>query len=139
MLDKLKDRRGEFLLEGAVKLLFLCAGIALVISVFSVAFQANKLHVIAKDIVRMTEIQGQYDAAAVAQEFQRLKTTENLESAVMDLDAAYIAGASRVVSIVNDAGMFGYHGIARLMRSLREEAAHPQDLKKLIDDYGVVI
>ena len=54
-------------------------------------------------------------------------------------DAAYIAGASRVVSIVNDAGMFGYHGIARLMRSLREEAAHPQDLKKLSDDYGMVI
>lgn len=96
MLDKLKDRRGEFLLEGAVKLLFLCAGIALVISVFSVAFQANKLHVIAKDIVRMTEIQGQYDAATVTQEFQRLKTTENLESAVMDLDAAYIAGSTRV-------------------------------------------
>lgn len=96
MLDKLKDRRGEFLLEGAVKLLFLCAGIALVISVFSVAFQANKLHVIAKDIVRMTEIQGQYDAATVAQEFQRLKTAENLESAVMDLDAAYITGSTRV-------------------------------------------
>ena len=96
MLDKLKDRRGEFLLEGAVKLLFLCAGIALVISVFSVAFQANKLHVIAKDIVRMTEIQGQYDAAIVVQEFQRLKTAGNLESAVMDLDAAYIAGSTRV-------------------------------------------
>lgn len=96
MLDKLKDWRGEFLLEGAVKLLFLCAGIALAISVFSVAFQANKLHVIAKDIVRMTEIQGQYDAAAVTQEFQRLKTAENLESAVMDLDAAYIAGSTRV-------------------------------------------
>ena len=96
MLDKLKDRRGEFLLEGAVKLLFLCAGVALVISVFSVAFQANKLHVIAKDVVRMTEIQGQYDAAAVTQEFQRLKTAENLESAVMDLDAAYIAGSTRV-------------------------------------------
>lgn len=96
MMDNLKDRRGEFLLEGAVKLLFLCAGIALVISVFSVAFQANKLHVIAKDIVRMTEIQGQYDAATVTQEFQRLKTAENLESAVMDLDAAYIAGSTRV-------------------------------------------
>lgn len=96
MMDKLKDRRGEFLLEGAVKLLFLCAGVALVISVFSVAFQANKLHVIAKDIVRMTEIQGQYDAAIVAQEFQRLKTAGNLESAVMDFDAAYIAGSTHV-------------------------------------------
>ena len=32
-----------------------------------------------------------------------------------------------------------YQGIARLMRALREEAAHPQDLKKLIDDYGMVI
>ena len=120
MLDKLKDRRGEFLLEGAVKLLFLCAGIALVISVFSVAFQANKLHVIAKDIVRMTGIQGQYDAAAVAQEFQRLKTTENLESAVMDLDAAYIAGSTRVqfgdpiTVTVSYTGQIGIGGVLSL-------------------------
>lgn len=120
MLDKLKDRRGEFLLEGAVKLLFLCAGIALVISVFSVVFQANKLHVIAKDIVRMTEIQGQYDAAAVAQEFQRLKTTENLESAVMDLDAAYIAGSTRVqfgdpiTVTVSYTGQIGIGGVLSL-------------------------
>ena len=61
------------------------------------------------------------------------------EAVAIGFDAAYIAGASRVVPIVNDAGMFGYHGIASLMRSLREEAAHPQDLRKLIDDYGVVI
>ena len=61
------------------------------------------------------------------------------EAVAIGFDAAYFAGASRVVSIVNDAGMFGYRGIVRLMRALREEAAHPQDLKKLIDDYGVVI
>ena len=61
------------------------------------------------------------------------------EAVAIGFDAAYIAGASRVVPIVNDAGMFGYQGIARLMRALREEAAYPQDLKKLIDDYGVVI
>ena len=120
MLDKLKDWRGEFLLEGAVKLLFLCAGIALVISVFSVAFQANKLHVIAKDIVRMTEIQGQYDAATVTQEFQRLKTAENLESAVMDLDAAYIAGSTRVqfgdpiTVTVSYTGQIGIGGVLSL-------------------------
>lgn len=120
MLDKLKDRHGEFLLEGAVKLLFLCAGVALVISVFSVAFQANKLHVIAKDIVRMTEIQGQYDAATVTQEFQRLKTTENLESAVMDLDAAYIAGSTHVqfgdpiTVTVSYTGQIGIGGVLSL-------------------------
>ena len=61
------------------------------------------------------------------------------EAVAIGFDAAYLAGASRVVPIVNDAGMFGYWGIAALMRSLREEAAHPQDLKQLIDDYGVVI
>ena len=120
MMDKLKDRRGEFLLEGAVKLLFLCAGVALVISVFSVAFQANKLHVIAKDIVRMTEIQGQYDAAIVAQEFQRLKTAGNLESAVMDFDAAYIAGSTHVqfgdpiTVTVSYTGQIGIGGVLSL-------------------------
>ena len=61
------------------------------------------------------------------------------EAVAIGFDAAYLAGASRVVSIVNDAGLFGYWGIASLMRSLREEAAHPQNLKQLIDDYGVVI
>ena len=61
------------------------------------------------------------------------------DAVAIGFDAAYLAGTSRVVSIVNDAGMFGYWGIAALMRSLREEAAHPQDLKQLIDDYGVVI
>ncbi len=61
------------------------------------------------------------------------------EAVAIGFDAAYIAGASRVVPIVNDEGMFGYHGVAALMRSLRTEAAHPQDLKQLIDDYGVVI
>ena len=61
------------------------------------------------------------------------------EAVAIGFDAAYLAGASRVVPIVNDAGMFGYRGIASLMRALRQEAEHPQDLKKLIDDYGVVI
>lgn len=119
-MEKLKDRRGEFLLEGAVKLLFLCAGVALVISVFSVMFQANKLHVIAEDIVRMTEIQGQYDAAVVAQEFQRLKTAGNLEDAVMALDAAYISGTKRVqfgdpiTVTVSYTGQIGIGGILSL-------------------------
>lgn len=61
------------------------------------------------------------------------------EAVAIGFDAAYLAGASRVVPIVNDAGMFGYRGIASLMRALRQEAEHPQNLKKLIDDYGVVI
>ncbi len=61
------------------------------------------------------------------------------EAVAIGFDSAYIAGASRVVSIVNDAGMFGYMGVVRLMQMMRESAANPEDLKQLIDDYGVVI
>ena len=40
---------------------------------------------------------------------------------------------------MNDAGMFGYMGVVLLMQMMRESAANPEDLKQLIDDYGVVI
>ncbi len=61
------------------------------------------------------------------------------DSVAIGFDAAYIAGAKRVVSITNDEGMFGYRGMVSLMRMLRSAAAQPCDLKQLIDDYGVVI
>ena len=61
------------------------------------------------------------------------------DAVAIGFDAAYIAGAKRVVSITNDEGLFGYHGVMRLMQMLRSAAAQPCDLKQLIDDYGVVI
>lgn len=61
------------------------------------------------------------------------------EAVAIGFDAAYLAGASRVVSLMNDSGMFGFSGTVRLMRLLCEAAQKPQALKGLIDDYGVVI
>ncbi|MET0018008.1 DUF4320 family protein [Oscillibacter sp.] len=95
MLQKLKERRGEMLLTGAFKLLLGCAAIALVISVGAVLFQSNKLAAMAGDVARHIEIVGQVDSSA-DQAFQRLKTTSNLDSASLSIDANYSAGGTRI-------------------------------------------
>lgn len=61
------------------------------------------------------------------------------EAVAIGFDAAYIAGTSRVVPVTNDDGMFGYGGVVRLMRRMIDAAAHPADLRQMIDDYGVVL
>lgn len=94
MLKKLRERSGDFLLEGAWKLLLSCALIALFISVLGLAFQSNKLAAIADDMARSIEISGQVDSSADAK-LQELKNTSGLDVA-MDIDANYSAGGTRI-------------------------------------------
>lgn len=95
MYQKLRERDGNFVLEGAWKLLIGCAALVLVISVFAVIFQANKLATIANDVTRHIEVMGQVDGTADAA-FQDLKTASNLPDATMTIDANYSAGANRI-------------------------------------------
>lgn len=95
MYQKLRERDGSFLLEGAWKLLIGCAALVLTISVFAVIFQANKLATIANDVTRHIEVMGQVDGTAAAA-FQNLKTASNLPDATMTIDANYSAGANRI-------------------------------------------
>lgn len=61
------------------------------------------------------------------------------EAVAVGFDAAYIAGTGRVLELANDAGLFGYGGIVRLMEGLTAAASGERDLKELIDAYGAVV
>jgi hypothetical protein len=54
-------------------------------------------------------------------------------------DAAYIAGSKHIADLSGDHGMFGYHGIRRLMDMLVHAKKNEFDLHQLIMDYGLVI
>ena len=95
MIQKLRETRGDFLLEGAWKLLLGCAALALTISVFAVMFQSNKLAAIANDVARHIEVTGQVDGTAETT-FQRLKAAGNLPDASLSISANYSAGGNRI-------------------------------------------
>lgn len=95
MIQKLRETKGEFALEGAWKLLLGCAALALTISVFAVMFQSNKLAAIANDMTRHIEVMGQVDGTAETT-FQRLKAAGNLPDASLSISANYSAGGNRI-------------------------------------------
>ena len=61
------------------------------------------------------------------------------EAIAIGFDAGYISGSKHLVDLSGDQTMFGYYGVGKLMRLLREALEKEEDLKKMIDDYGVVI
>lgn len=95
MIQKMRETKGEFALEGAWKLLLGCAALALTISVFAVMFQSNKLAAIANDMTRHIEVMGQVDGTAETT-FQRLKAAGNLPDASLSISANYSAGGNRI-------------------------------------------
>lgn len=54
-------------------------------------------------------------------------------------DAAYQAGSSYVVSLVNDLDLFGYYGLKTLMEEIIDAIKNPKDLKEMIDKANLVI
>lgn len=54
-------------------------------------------------------------------------------------DAGYITGARHVAGLVNDEGMFGFHGVGRLMDMLLAAYQEPADLEEMIASYGLVV
>lgn len=115
MLKKLKEHSGDFVLEGAWKLLLACALIALFISVLGLAFQSNKLAAIADDMARSIEISGQVDSSADAK-LEELKVSSGLD-VTMDIDANYSAGGNRIqfgdsfIVTISYTGKLGIGGI----------------------------
>jgi len=94
MLKKIRERSGDFVLEGAWKLLLTCALIALFLSVLGLVFQSNKLAAVADDMARSIEISGQVDSSADAK-LQELKSASGLAVA-MNIDANFSAGGNRI-------------------------------------------
>ena len=96
MFQKLKEQRGEFLLDRAFGMLIGAILLVLAISVFSVAFQSNKLTTMASDLARYIEVQGQVNETQVNTELQRLSIAANLENVNVTIDASYIGSSNRL-------------------------------------------
>jgi hypothetical protein len=53
-------------------------------------------------------------------------------------DAGYFSGATSVVDLIGDDGMFGYYGVELLMNLLIESVTQPKDLRTMVEAYGLV-
>ena len=96
MFEKLKERRGEFLINHAFGLILGAAVLCLVISALSVAFQSNKLTTIANNLTRSIEIRGQVDHASINSELSSLTATAGLENVAFSIDANYFDNEGRI-------------------------------------------
>lgn len=54
-------------------------------------------------------------------------------------NAAYFSDTESIVNVVGDEGLFGYHGIEMLMEHIEKSMNDPRDLKRLMNDYGLVV
>lgn len=52
-------------------------------------------------------------------------------------DAAYFTGTNHFVNIVESDGLYGFHGICRLMELLKDAAEHEKDARRLIQIKGL--
>ena len=53
--------------------------------------------------------------------------------------AGYYSGANHVVDLMIDEGMFGYGGLCRLMRMLRQAVDSTSTVESMIESYGLII
>jgi hypothetical protein len=60
-------------------------------------------------------------------------------SLAIGLDGAYLSNSDYLVDMLSDAGMYGYHGISRLMSRVEEAARTKADLRYVIESYGLVV
>lgn len=93
-MKKLLEQRGDFTLNGAFILLFIVAGIMLSISVLGVASTSVRLHSMANELMRYTEVRGRVDASVYA-ELARLETASGLD-VDCTISGEYIAGTNKV-------------------------------------------
>ncbi len=61
------------------------------------------------------------------------------DSLAIGVEGAYLSGSRYVADLFNDNGWFGYDGISRLMYSMTNAVKNRTNLKKIIDEYGLVI
>lgn len=110
--EKLREQRGEFLLESAFKLLITAAVVVLVISIFGAVAQANRLAAMANDLTRTIEIRGEIDGAAVHAELTRLADAAALEGVTATLDkAGRIQFGDSFTVTLHYTGEFGIGGV----------------------------
>ncbi|TCU77419.1 nitrogenase component 1 type oxidoreductase [Tissierella praeacuta] len=69
---------------------------------------------------------------------KREKIKDSSEIAI-GYNAGYMSGTDKVVDLVYDETMFGFHGICQLMDKIEEAYLNPKDLKTMIENYGLVV
>ena len=64
---------------------------------------------------------------------------ERSDTLAIGSEVAYYAGSRHLLDLASDEGMYGYDGLIRLMRGLRESAAEEADLRASIEAYGGIV
>lgn len=78
-------------------------------------------------------------AICTPQHPQTIRRGDPVEAAAVGFEAGYITQSRYTMNLLGDETLYGYHGIEKFMRLLRKSCEAPVDLKKLIDDYGLVV
>ena len=55
------------------------------------------------------------------------------------VDIAYVLKATYVENLFSDQGNYGYYGLEKMLEGLLNAAARKADLKKMIEDHGLVV
>lgn len=61
------------------------------------------------------------------------------ESLAIGLSGAYLTGSEYLLDMIDDGGMYGYHGVKTLMERMIAAVNHKADLRSVIDSYGLVV
>lgn len=117
LIARLRDRRGEFLLDSALRLLLGCAVLVLAITLFGLLAQANRLSAVANDLTRYIELRGEVSDADVVRQLSQLCATAGLAGVDVEVDAVFSAGGRRIqfgdpfTVTLRYSGSFGIGGV----------------------------
>ncbi len=91
----LKDRRGDFTINGALILLLVMVLLVIFLTTISIGVQSAKLNAAASELTRFIEIRGKVDAA-VTTEFERLTSKFGNELS-LTIDADYLSSSEKTI------------------------------------------
>lgn len=94
MIQKLRETKGDFSINGVFILLLVFAVLALAITLFGIFNRSMKLHAMSAELVRYIEVRGQVDPA-VYTELARLEGVTGMD-VDCNVTAEYMSGTAQV-------------------------------------------
>ena len=91
LFQKLRQRQGDFTLNGAFILLFVAVVLILFISALGAVSTSMKLHSVTAELVRYVELRGRVDAQVYI-ELDRLANVAGVTVESFNIDATYFSG-----------------------------------------------
>jgi hypothetical protein len=61
------------------------------------------------------------------------------ESLAIGMSGAYLTGSAYLLDMIDDGGLYGYHGIKTLAERMTAAAGHKADVRAVIESYGLVV